>query len=514
MFHIPMSHRTTHAGSHRSRRTSRLRRGGPAATVLAIAALSLLPRAAHAGPDLSTVSTAFAPGQACPSGTLFSAERGGCAPIVDVREPMRARAGFSPPDLQRIRGTADGHPRRPTDTSLPVPGGIGAGVTYNPGELRVTTSAVLQTTMVVHPEGVTLPNMDEGPGTYDFLFTTATNRTDRTLEVLAVYQNGAAPSMEIFDWSCSCASPCADQPDAGTCDPSVVKPNYEYNKPFTDLSDYVALVPDAQGVAVNALTYTNRSTLQGTIWTNDALFFNHRTQQWDLVYEHSFDSTLLSQDDCTLSGATCGGWGPIMEEAVSGTLPDGGTPGSWPLSDALLPEFGFFDTTLVHDGITSQLSTTETTFTPPPSDQLCYLVPNTSWGVSSEGCPTPPADGGVDAGSDASDASSSDAAADASGSAGCASGSTIINETGCASFPSFNTTGAVCVKVQVNTVNGWNASNVQGRTATVVGASTQGPITPTNGTIANQAGLSAGADGFVYFNFTAGSMAYGSMACW
>ena len=28
------------------------------------------------------------------------------------------------------------------------------------------------------------------------------------------------------------------------------------------------------------------------------------------------------------------------------------------------------------------------------------------------------------------------------------------------------TTGAVCVKAKVNTVNGWNASNVQGRTAT------------------------------------------------
>jgi subtilase family serine protease len=109
---------------------------------------------------------------------------------------------------------------------------------------------------------------------------------------------------------------------------------------------------------------------------------------------------------------------------------------------------------------------------------------------------------------------SSDAASDASGSAGCANGSTIIAETGCASFPNFNTTSAVCVKVKVNTVNGWEASNVQGRTATVRGATTEGPITPVNGSMSNEPGLSAGADGFVYFNFTAGSVPYSSMACW
>jgi hypothetical protein len=115
---------------------------------------------------------------------------------------------------------------------------------------------------------------------------------------------------------------------------------------------------------------------------------------------------------------------------------------------------------------------------------------------------------------DAGDASSSDAATDGSRSVGCVSGSTIIAETGCASFGNFNIAGAVCVKVKVNTVNGWEASEVQGRTATVNGATNEGPITPVNGSMSNEPGLSAGTDGFVYFNFTAGAFPYSSMACW
>jgi PQQ-like domain len=121
------------------------------------------------------------------------------------------------------------------------------------------------------------------------------------------------------------------------------------------------------------------------------------------------------------------------------------------------------------------------------------------------------AGGGADAGADAA----TDAGMDATTSGGgCASGAVVISVTSCSSLPSFNTTNAVCVKTKVATINGWNASNVQGRTVTAKGATTQGPITPTNASIPNQPGLSAGSDGFVYFNFTAGSVNYTSMACW
>jgi hypothetical protein len=123
-------------------------------------------------------------------------------------------------------------------------------------------------------------------------------------------------------------------------------------------------------------------------------------------------------------------------------------------------------------------------------------------------------DAGVDASIDAGHDAGVDASPDASVAAGCAAGATIFTPASCGSLSSFNTTGAVCVKIKAATINGWNASNVQGRTVTAKGSTTQGPITPTGSSIPNQPGLSAGADGFVYFNFTAGQVSYTSMACW
>jgi hypothetical protein len=124
-------------------------------------------------------------------------------------------------------------------------------------------------------------------------------------------------------------------------------------------------------------------------------------------------------------------------------------------------------------------------------------------------------DAGADAAADGAVDAAGDAPRDATASSGCAGGAEVFSASSCGSLPSsFNTTGAVCVRVKVNTINGWNASNVQGRTATATGATSQGPITPTNGSIPNQPGLPAGSDGFVYFNFTAGQVTYSSMACW
>jgi hypothetical protein len=79
------------------------------------------------------------------------------------------------------------------------------------------------------------------------------------------------------------------------------------------------------------------------------------------------------------------------------------------------------------------------------------------------------------------------------------------------SCSAFNTTAAVCV-VHTGGVNGWNGSNLQGRTVTVTGSTT--PITPSGGSIVNQPAVSPGSDGNVYFNFTAGMYTYAAMACW
>ncbi|MBV9947288.1 MAG: hypothetical protein JOZ69_10605 [Myxococcales bacterium] len=130
-------------------------------------------------------------------------------------------------------------------------------------------------------------------------------------------------------------------------------------------------------------------------------------------------------------------------------------------------------------------------------------------------------DGGSSVGPDGSSAANAEAAApasarapDASPPTGCAKDALVLMQAACTTVASFHTTGAVCVAFKVGAVQGWNAANVEGRTATATGASSQGPVTPVNGTIPNQPGLSAGADGYVYFNFSAGSVLYGGMTCW
>jgi hypothetical protein len=93
---------------------------------------------------------------------------------------------------------------------------------------------------------------------------------------------------------------------------------------------------------------------------------------------------------------------------------------------------------------------------------------------------------------------------------GCAAGATIIAMTKTGASGNFNVMGAVCV-TYMGTVTGWNASNVQGRTVTVVGSTTQMP-TITGDSIGNQPGLSPGADGYIYWNFSAGSVDYSSIS--
>jgi hypothetical protein len=73
---------------------------------------------------------------------------------------------------------------------------------------------------------------------------------------------------------------------------------------------------------------------------------------------------------------------------------------------------------------------------------------------------------------------------------------------------SFGTTGAVCVTYMGN-ITGWQASNVDGRSVTVVGSTTQTLATIPN---ANQPGLNAGADGYIYWNYSAGTETYTSMS--
>jgi hypothetical protein len=72
----------------------------------------------------------------------------------------------------------------------------------------------------------------------------------------------------------------------------------------------------------------------------------------------------------------------------------------------------------------------------------------------------------------------------------------------------FNTTSAICVQTS-DTVNGWNASNVTGRTCTVNGTAV---TIPAGGSLDNQPAVPAGANGLVTWQWSAGAVSYASMS--
>jgi len=183
---------------------------------------------------------------------------------------------------------------------------------------------------------------------------------------------------------------------------------------------------------------------------------------------------------------------------INSGLTTGGADGSIPGDDgAAVGDAASVDdsTTYAPGDGPPTMTTPETSTTPPPEDSG-----------------TPPIeDSGAPETAPPMDAAS---APDVAVGAGCAAGATVIIATcGGGSTGNFGTLGAVCVQFQGN-VNGWNASNVQGRTITATGSTTQ--MVNGNSGVGNQPGLSAGSDGNVYWNFSATTSccSYASMSCW
>lgn len=240
----------------------------------------------------------------------------------------------------------------------PVPGGIGAGTVYRQGSLQVTSRAELYTQMIVHPTGIAVPN---------WIFTTATNRTELTIEVVGIYI-GTGAALGVFDWSCLPGYPC---PNGST------GPSWQWTRDFTDLSCYYAVGDDGGGHLHNLLSYVNRSHRRGNAtappapvpnWTNSVLLLNHCTDEWDLVYSHDFRA---AQRDCSADDFACGWWGPIIE-----TFNDDPQP---PIN-----ELGFLGSALRYDNKVSSLGPVETFFAAPsPPWILFHIVPNRSWGAGS-----------------------------------------------------------------------------------------------------------------------------------
>jgi hypothetical protein len=239
----------------------------------------------------------------------------------------------------------------------PVPGGIGAGTLYSQRSLRVTSRAELYTQMIVHPTGI---------GVANFIFTTATNRTELTIEVVGIYI-GTGAALGVFDWSCLPGYRC---PNGST------EPSWQWTRDLNELPCYYRAGDDGGGHVQNLLSYVNRSQRQGNDvappapvenWRNSVLLLNHCTNEWDLVYSHSFRA---AQKDCSVD-SSCGWWGPIIE-----TFNDDPQPS--------INELGFFGSTLRYDNQVSSLSPVDTLFSlPNPPWFLFHIDPNRSWAAGS-----------------------------------------------------------------------------------------------------------------------------------
>lgn len=88
-----------------------------------------------------------------------------------------------------------------------------------------------------------------------------------------------------------------------------------------------------------------------------------------------------------------------------------------------------------------------------------------------------------------------------------------LTDAGCVVLPintlySFNTTGAVCIESTGAVTGGWQASNVSGRTVTIIGATTQTGVSATG----NIGAIAPDGNGIVTWEFTAGTYTYASMS--
>ena len=312
---------------------------------------------------MTTLANAFqGPVQQCPFGTLFNPDFEICAPVNDLRALTSEDAAdriSEPPSLEKLRQQESAKTELPSwkteIENAPPPGGIGAGTIYRKGSLQTLEHSELHTKMFVHPDGVN----PSSPG-LSWLFTTATNRTDKGVEVVGIYfEENPDGSLGVFDWSCSPEYPCA----GGEPGPSWIWTSF-----FTNFSCNMTEFVDQGGHLQTIMQYANqtRKLDNGTppLWRNAVYLWNFCVDEWDLIYEHEYRTNQL---DCSIR-SECGWWGPILE-TFSDSLPE-------------IDELGFEDSLLLHDGVSSELRPDETDFVDPTFPWLLnHLDPNRGFGV-------------------------------------------------------------------------------------------------------------------------------------
>ncbi|MBV8135868.1 MAG: hypothetical protein JO121_09605 [Deltaproteobacteria bacterium] len=304
---------------------------------------------------------AFAQTQNCPAGTMRELDSGRCLPVQEIPVPNPQPAYEQPPSLLELRQGQN--PKLPTPeptASVPPPGGIGGGITYLNDQLQAIDGGILYTTMFVQPKG-----LNPSTGGLDWLFTTSTNRTEKGVEVVGVYNGANAGALGVYDWSCSPSDPCIDANGTQT------SPSWVWTSGFNNFACNITTIADQVGHAVRLMQYLNQTTPSlgpAPVWSNAVYLRNFCERRWDLVWSHQYAGP---QMDCSLTGA-CGWWGPILETFSSGD----GEP--FPQ----INELGFEHTTLVHDGITSHLPPSEAYFYTLWSPwNLFFLDPNQGYGA-------------------------------------------------------------------------------------------------------------------------------------
>jgi len=320
----------------------------------------------------STLTIQAGSNKSCSPGTLLELTSGGCFSIRDVRgKPIKqqqklAASPVTPPSLLELRRQRLMKPGfRALQGDMPPPGGIGVGTTYRVGAIQANDSSELHTKMFVQPGGINPSNSG-----LDWLFTTATNRTQQGVEVAGIYfQNSPNGSLGIFDWSCSSNSPCDVAPEP------VTGPSWIWVTDFTNLTCNIKRTLDQGGHLQNVIQYVNKTSKLNNdtppLWKNAVFLWNSCDNKWDLVWEHRYKS---DQADCSTDNG-CGGlgwWGPILETFASESgeeFPE-------------INELGFEQSAILHDGIWSDLSPAETNFDYPAFPwMLFHLDSNRGYGV-------------------------------------------------------------------------------------------------------------------------------------
>lgn len=169
-----------------------------------------------------------------------------------------------------------------------------SGTFYRPNQITVTTSAILETDMLVQTNGLNW-HVPDG-----ILYTTATNRTHYCLEVLSQYSAGSSqPNFWIYDWSCSVQHPCG----------SITGSDFVVGIRWSDLSCYLRPEFFANDTYQFAHYVNSSVRLQSGAWVNQAFLDNYCTGTRDLIYQHVFHPPT----PMTCYQNECGWWGPLLE---------------------------------------------------------------------------------------------------------------------------------------------------------------------------------------------------------